>query len=46
MVKQALKDPEIMTDIVKTLSNIKGENQDILLAAFKNKVLISLFKLM
>ena len=38
MVKQALKDPEIMTDIVKTLSNIKGENQDILLAAFKNKV--------
>ena len=38
MVKQALKDPEIMTDIVKTLSKIEGENKDVMLSAFKNKL--------
>ena len=38
MVKQALKDPEIMSDIVKTLSKVEGRDQDVLLTAFKNKV--------
>jgi len=38
MIKQALKDPEVMKDIVKTFSNIKGENENILLSAFKNKL--------
>ena len=38
MVKQALKDPETMTDIVKTLKAVKGENQDLLLSAFKNQL--------